>query len=294
VANGYSAFVGDGNYHDMRNGWWYTYSASTDTAQWNDSGKLRFSYQYGVGQWWQNSSFGGWYKLGDASTINSFVGDGQPHDLWNAVAATFTYKDNAGTHYWSSSGVNYSYSYNYGNGAWSSSYDGSSWVGSGGQTPDVDIQIYNDMKNKVLTNVNSYRHNAGLSNLTLLKEIDYIAQHHTDDMYNTGKFEHDSSLFPTGWQTFSGRFGQIGWSSGKIAENMSSVGSWGIGYSWLQKAKTAVDLWYNEGPENGDGKEHGHYVNMMNTLFNYAGLGVTRNGYVTMDYAQSLNGWHTY
>jgi|GEM_PF-5628003 len=94
VANGYSAFVGDGAYHDMRNGWWYCYNTSNDTAQWNYSGKTRLALQYNVGQWWNHGNVGDWWALGAAGRATSFIGDGGWHQMDSIWS--YQYKDHYG------------------------------------------------------------------------------------------------------------------------------------------------------------------------------------------------------
>jgi|GEM_PF-5875390 len=125
VANGYSAFVGDGAYHDMRNGWWYCYTTQNDTAQWNYSGKTRFSLQYNVGQWWHTYS-NNWYTLGAHSMPTAFIGDGAYHQIWSD-GAKYQYVNSIDRGYWSSTGNNNDDDFRlaYSSGEWYRYYGGS-------------------------------------------------------------------------------------------------------------------------------------------------------------------------
>jgi hypothetical protein len=76
-----TAFLGDGTWHDLNNGWSYNYVASSDYAVWKNNavGWGRFVYAYTPGQWYDGS----WNKIGVGSTSSAFLGDGTWHDLNN-------------------------------------------------------------------------------------------------------------------------------------------------------------------------------------------------------------------
>jgi hypothetical protein len=56
-----------------------------------------------------------------------------------------------------------------------------------------------------------------------------------------------------------------------------------------QQIDAALAAFFAEGPENGDGKEHGHYVNMENPAYSAVGIGlaIDANGnlYLTTDFS---------
>jgi hypothetical protein len=58
-----------------------------------------------------------------------------------------------------------------------------------------------------------------------------------------------------------------------------------------QQSAAAEASFFAEGPENGDGREHGHYVNMVNPAYKYLGVGLVldANGYLflTNDFTAS-------
>jgi hypothetical protein len=111
----------------MRNGWWFTYSSSTDTSQWNNSGNLRFLYQYGVGRWYDEGKTGGWQTLGPAGLSTSFLGDGNTHDLGNGgTIINWSYSFSGGAGLWTNTSLNLSqFKYNYGASQWS--HAGRTW-----------------------------------------------------------------------------------------------------------------------------------------------------------------------
>ena len=59
-----------------------------------------------------------------------------------------------------------------------------------------------------------------------------------------------------------------------VGENMWATSEEGEA---AKLARIAVEFWWSEGPENGDGKEHGHYENLVDT-YKYAGCAVGKAG----------------
>ncbi|MBI5252126.1 MAG: hypothetical protein HY912_21740 [Desulfomonile tiedjei] len=69
-----SAFIGNGAWHDIKNGWAYQYASANDNGWWrNDvSGVTEYNYQYTVGQWWQY--IGAWNPYGPPNSSAQFPG----------------------------------------------------------------------------------------------------------------------------------------------------------------------------------------------------------------------------
>jgi len=74
-----SVFVGDGTYHDLKDGWAYFYNASNDTAYWwfVDGSYPYVSYDFVVGQWYADG-----FRIGSQGASARFIGDGQ--DFYDA------------------------------------------------------------------------------------------------------------------------------------------------------------------------------------------------------------------
>jgi hypothetical protein len=111
-----SAFIGDGAWHGLGNGWDYSYAANTGT--WAPTGTLtgRFAYDYLGGQWFDTSAFTtGWAALSALGLSSAFVGDGTSHSLGNGW--NYTYAANTGT--WAPTGGVGRFAYDYVGGQWS-------------------------------------------------------------------------------------------------------------------------------------------------------------------------------
>jgi hypothetical protein len=79
-----TAFVGDGNWHDLGNNWYYQCGGGNFGVWMNASlGLMQFAYDYNTGQWYHEGLYGGWATLGSTKLSAWFVGDGNRHDLAN-------------------------------------------------------------------------------------------------------------------------------------------------------------------------------------------------------------------
>jgi hypothetical protein len=87
------AFIGDGVYRDVGNGWLFAYCTSGDYSAWKlaATGKTRFAYDYRSGLWLFTGDSGGWYNLVSAPLSPSFVGDAQWHNLTTGWAFKFVH-----------------------------------------------------------------------------------------------------------------------------------------------------------------------------------------------------------
>jgi hypothetical protein len=79
------AFIGDGAYRYVGNGWLFAYSASGDYCGWQSTafGYALFSYSFGAGQWFDLGFTNTWSVLSDTAVSPAFVGDGASRDLGN-------------------------------------------------------------------------------------------------------------------------------------------------------------------------------------------------------------------
>jgi len=122
-------FVGDGNYHDLGNGWSYClfYSNLANEGHWKNinTGIVQFAYVYAYlgdsGKWYhQDHPFngtGGWQRLGNPGLSASFVGDGNTHDIGGGWL--FLYKKSENISYWTNTSLNlWQYAYDYSTSQW--------------------------------------------------------------------------------------------------------------------------------------------------------------------------------
>jgi hypothetical protein len=157
-------------------------------------------------------------------TVPSGVGSYSGHQAYIASGVVF-YQDTTGAvppHFWAHYDSNGSWEY----------YDGTSWspVASFGDisTSTVDDRI----EYWVMYYMNQYRANpvAGPWGLPSVQPalifngaVDWMAEQHLLDILNTHVWAHDSTAFPSGWQTLEQRGAQIGWAgwgTGQVGENL--------------------------------------------------------------------------
>ncbi|MBI5252403.1 MAG: hypothetical protein HY912_23150 [Desulfomonile tiedjei] len=114
-----ASYIFDGTSHDLRNGWSYLYSASTQTGNWLRSGAVRFGYNFSEGRWYGIDPYGGgWQRLSAPLRPSSFVGNGTLQDLGNNWAFVYGYAGDTGN--WARSDTSAArFSYNYSTGRWS-------------------------------------------------------------------------------------------------------------------------------------------------------------------------------
>lgn len=108
-----SDFIGDGAFHDLKNGWSYAYVTSSSDAFWKEGSSFRFSYNYTPGQWWDYRN--SWGKIGITGVSQSFVGDGAYHNL--GCGWQYAYVASTDDGFWKA-GSSMRFSYNYVPGQW--------------------------------------------------------------------------------------------------------------------------------------------------------------------------------
>jgi len=120
--NNGSAFIGDGKWYDLKNGWSFSYNALNDSAAWGDNNQLRLGYNYALGQW-SNYGIGGWSTIGSEKVSSKFIGDGGWYDLKNGWSFTYNAANDTGA--WGDNNqlrLRYSYGlgqwWDYGMGGW--------------------------------------------------------------------------------------------------------------------------------------------------------------------------------
>ena len=139
------SFLGDGVYHDMKNGWSYMYNAAIDYAYWRDGSDARLAYGYTGGQWNDTGLGGGWQRLASGLTP-SFLGDGVYHDMQNGWS--YMYLASVDYAYWRN-GSDARLAYGYTGGQWNDTGLGGGWktVGTGVNPTFVGDGVYHDMNN---------------------------------------------------------------------------------------------------------------------------------------------------
>jgi hypothetical protein len=126
-----SAFLGDGTWHNLNNGWSYDYIAAYDYAAWKNNaiGSVRFISAYTPGQWFD----GTWNKIGDAGISTAFIGDGSAHTI--STDWDFLYDSSADSGIWRRhTGAANRFKYLYSTGQWWdwSDYNSGAWKRIGG------------------------------------------------------------------------------------------------------------------------------------------------------------------
>ena len=137
------AFIGDGEFHDLNNGWSYKYLTSITSGYWNNGGITRFGYHYSVGQWWDNRN--GWAKLGSEAVSQAFIGDGTFHDLNNGWS--YKYLTSITSGYWNDGSIT-RFGYLYSVGQWWDNCSGWSKLGSEGVSQVfIGDGVYHNLNN---------------------------------------------------------------------------------------------------------------------------------------------------
>jgi len=128
------AFVGDGAWHSgLVNGWWYQYITSTSRGYWNTGGATRFSYDYNVGQWWDQIGTG-WGCLGPSGISQVFIGDGSLH----LFTTNDWFRYTGSYYYWLAGNLPY-YRYDYVNQVWQK-YFSSAWQNLNASYENSDVR----------------------------------------------------------------------------------------------------------------------------------------------------------
>ena len=279
-----STFLGDGGYHDLKNGWSYMYNASIDYAYWRDGSDVRFAYGYTGGQWNDTGLGGGWQTLASGLTP-TFLGNGGYYDLKNGWS--YMYNASIDYAYWKD-GSDVRFAYGYTGGQWNDTGLGGTWQTlASGLTPTfLGNGGYYDLKNGW-----SYMYNASID-YAYWKDGSYVrlAYGYTGGQWN------DTGLGGT-WQTLASGLTstfigdgvyhdmQNGWSYMYLAsvdyaywKDGSAVrfaygyngGQWcntGIGGGW-QTVGTGVSPTFI-----GDGQSH-HVFNNEQGSWNYTYVGL--------------------
>ena len=119
-----AAFVGNGHWNDLGNGFSYWYLAASDRGTFKDGATQRFMYNYASGQWYDSADALSWQTLGNAGLNAAFVGDGHWRDLGNGFTYQYSLGYDKGTF---KDGSAYRFLYKYGPGQWYDSADALSW-----------------------------------------------------------------------------------------------------------------------------------------------------------------------
>ncbi len=123
-----SAFVYDGRWHNMGDGYWFAYNlGGQGYGYWwsmNDGNEYYCAYGYLTGGdwWWDANGYyigGGWELLNGAFDSDDFYYDGHWHEMTD-IADDLWYRFDDGNAYWwyTYDGAVYEYSYDYSDGQW--------------------------------------------------------------------------------------------------------------------------------------------------------------------------------
>ncbi|MBI5251111.1 MAG: hypothetical protein HY912_16605 [Desulfomonile tiedjei] len=144
VADLSGAFIGDGGYYNLGNGFSYGYDGLV--SHWLEAGVTeRFQYDYANAAWSHLDKFANVYQLGNNGLPAAFIGDGSGHDLGNGYA--YAYDGSQGV--WLQGGIN-KFSYVYSSGQWSDwdVYRNSFLLGAGDRTGQfMGDGIFHDLGN---------------------------------------------------------------------------------------------------------------------------------------------------
>jgi len=113
------AFLADGAWHDLNQGWLYSYNTAISGGYWNTAGETRFGYDYNQGRWWSYRN--AWSPLGASGVSQSFIGNGAWHNLNNGWS--YLYSAGMSQASWATNG-RLRFLYDYTPGQW---YDATSW-----------------------------------------------------------------------------------------------------------------------------------------------------------------------
>jgi len=115
-ATGVSAqFVGDGEWHDLGNGFSYSYASTGKHGYFKLGAFERFLYNYGPSQWSHKANNTTWSMLTDEEYSAAFIGDGKSHYLANGVSYYYTISGDNG---WFNIGGHERFWYAYTGGQW--------------------------------------------------------------------------------------------------------------------------------------------------------------------------------
>ncbi|MBI5249195.1 MAG: hypothetical protein HY912_06850 [Desulfomonile tiedjei] len=134
-------FIGDGNRHDLGNGWWYAFAYGTDVASWaqTDTSPTRFSYAYNTGKWYHHDGSTD-YALGSGQKNAAiFIGNGGIHDVYvyGNTRWLYQYLYASDTSTWALPDTGSTrFSYRYGSGEWLH-HDSTGGYLMGSGAPDV-------------------------------------------------------------------------------------------------------------------------------------------------------------
>ncbi len=157
-------------------------------------------------------------------TVPSGVDPYSGHQAYIGAGVEY-YQDNTGAvppQYWA---------YHYSSGSWEY-YDGSGWYSVSGFGETYTYNVNDRIEYWVLYYMNDYRAHpvtgpwgvpAVQPALIFNGAVDGMAEQHLLDILNTHVWAHNSTAFPSGWQTLEQRGAQIGWggwATGQIGENL--------------------------------------------------------------------------
>ncbi|MBI4962107.1 MAG: DUF4347 domain-containing protein [Desulfomonile tiedjei] len=222
--------LGQGGYdgYDYAGGLYYTkdYKVAWDHR---DSGAWRY---YNTAAWVTTNDLGN-APYGDGNhyaavetwfTVPSGVGSYSGHQAYIGSGIVY-YQDNTGAvppHYWA---------YYYSTSSWEY-YDGTSWNSVSGFGETYTYNVNDRIEYWVMYYMNQYRSNpvsgpwgvpAAQPALIFNSAVDYMAEQHLLDILNSHVWAHNSTAFPSGWQTLEQRGTQIGWqgwSTGQVGEDL--------------------------------------------------------------------------
>jgi hypothetical protein len=132
-----SLFMGDGNPHDLGNGWSYRFQ--NGVGQWVSMGlPAAFDYAYNSGQWSYGQNLSAMWLLSSSALYADFMGDGAQHDLNNGWLFAYQEGNGNANFYRNVTGTPLRFSLSGGMGQWSH-YDGANSAVMTGFTSNIGL-----------------------------------------------------------------------------------------------------------------------------------------------------------
>jgi len=115
-----AAFVGNGDWADLGNGFTYRYTTADDIGCFKDGAYERFRYLYATRQWENTANSVSWQTLGNAGLSAAFLGSGIWWNLGNGFKYQYAISTDIG---WFKEGSDYRFRYKYSPGLWESTWN---------------------------------------------------------------------------------------------------------------------------------------------------------------------------
>jgi len=250
VAGQSSAFVGNGNWHSLGNGFNYRYYAPQNVGYFRQGYTYRFRYRYGPGEWQHTGDSLSWRNLGGIGQTARFMGDESWHSLGNGMSYRFEPGGYSAGYF--KDGANYRFMYQYGPGQWFVTGNTVAWnrIGVAGLSASfLGDGAYHDLGNSFGYSYSRLAQN-GIYEAARIDRFLYD--------YTAGQWSH---MGPTGgWVTltstghgssFIGDGAQHNLGNGFLYSYLNGEGYWNLGTASRFKYDYAAGQWNHVGGIGG-------------------------------------------